>query len=161
MLAEAEEGWCGKGPCPRLLLLGTASLTPTGRALVVFERAVTADGPRSVQAVGFDASDKLYGLKGEVMDIAPSLAADLLRAAFGGLSDWVKALSSASTVTLTPQGGSAVSTQPGPFYAYPLGRIGQAVTIPNDTSALVRAVVVGAGSPLLVLTGYAPGNGKN
>lgn len=156
ILARAPQGWCG-GTCGEIYLLGTASLLPTGRALVSFQVAVEGRGEKArmwqADAVAFDAQDLMYGLKGEVVDVAPALAADLVRAAVGGLSDWADALLKASTVVTTPNGPTTVSTTPPPLWAMALGRVGQVVAPPTNTTALVRAVVLGAGSPLRVLTG--------
>lgn len=156
ILVRAPQGWCG-GTCGEIYLLGTASLLPTGRALVSFQVAVEGSGGKArmwqADAVAFDAQDLMYGLKGEVVDVAPALAADLVRAAVGGLTDWADALLKASTVVTTPNGQTTIATTPPPLWATALGRVGQVVAPPSNTTALVRAVVLGAGSPLRVLTG--------
>lgn len=156
ILARAPKGWCGE-TCEEIYLLGTASLLPTGRALVNFQTAIEGRGEKArvwqADAVAFDARDLMYGLKGDVVDVAPALAADLVRAGIGGLADWADALLKSSTVVTTPSGQTSVTTTPPPLWATALGRVGQVVAPPTDTTALVRAVVLGAGSPIRVLTG--------
>lgn len=155
VLLEAAEDWCGKSSCGRLLLLGLATLSANGRATVVFTQGVLDGAPVAADAVAFDAKDRQFGVRGEVVDIAPALAADLVRAAVGGLADWVRALNNQTTVSLIPGGGVATQFQAAPFWAYALGRIGQTVAPPQDTTTLVRAVVTNAGSEVWVLTGAA------
>lgn len=153
VLVEAEEGWCGKPSCPKLLLLGAATLGLNGRATVAFSAAIEDGKLREADAVGFDLKDKAFGLVGQVVDIAPSLAADLVRAALGGLADWVKALNQQTQVVTLPGGGTSTSFQAGPLWAYALGRVGSILAPPSEAAALVRAVLVGAGEEIQVLTG--------
>ncbi len=153
VLLEAEPNWCGTGRCAPLRLLGLATLAANGRAIVVLSQAFLDGTPVEADAVAFDFADKGFGLQGQVLDIAPALAADLVRAAVGGLADWVRALNNQTTVTILPGGGAATSFQAAPLWAYALGRIGQTVAPPSEATALVRAVVVGAGTEVYVLTG--------
>jgi len=153
VLLEAEPGWCGTGRCAPLRLLGLATLAANGRAIVVLSQAFLDGTPVEADAVAFDSADKGFGLQGQVLDIAPALAADLVRAAVGGLADWVRALNNQTTVTVLPGGGTSTSFQAAPIWAYALGRIGQIVAPPSEATALVRAVVVGAGAEVYVLTG--------
>jgi hypothetical protein len=153
VLLEAEPNWCGTGRCAPLRLLGLATLAANGRATVVLSQAFLDGTPVEADAVAFDFADKGFGLQGQVLDIAPALAADLIRAAVGGLADWVRALNNQTTVTVLPGGGAATSFQAAPLWAYALGRIGQTVAPPSEATALVRAVVVGAGAEVYILTG--------
>jgi hypothetical protein len=153
VLLEAEPTWCGSPSCPSLRLLGLATLATNGRATVVLSQALLDGNPVEADAVVFDSTDKGFGLQGQVLDVAPALAADLIRAAVGGLADWVRALNNQTTVTAIPGGGMATSFQAAPLWAYALGRVGQIVSPPSDATALVRAVVVGAGAEAYVLTG--------
>jgi hypothetical protein len=153
VLLEAEPNWCGTGRCASLRLLGLATLAANGRAVVVLSQAFLDGTPVEADAAAFDFADKGFGLQGQVLDIAPALAADLVRAAVGGLADWVRALNNQTTVTVLPGGGTSTSFQAAPLWAYALGRIGQTVAPPSDATALVRAVVVGAGAEVYVLTG--------
>ncbi len=153
VLLEAEPTWCGAPSCPSLRLLGLATLAANGRATVVLSQALLDGNPVEADAVVFDSADKGFGLQGQVLDVAPALAADLVRAAVGGLADWVRALNNQTTVTVVPGGGVATSFQAAPLWAYALGRVGQVVSPPSDATALVRAVVVGAGTEAYVLTG--------
>ena len=155
VLIEADPGWCGSARCEPLLLLGLATLAANGRAVVVFSQGVLNGQAVPLDATAFDASDRQFGIRGQVIDIAPALAADLIRAGFGGLADWVRALNNQTTVTTLPGGGVATSFQAAPFWSYALGRIGQTIAPPQDATALVRAVVAEADRELLVLTGAA------
>ena len=155
VLIEADPNWCGSAKCEPLLLLGLATLAANGRAVVVFTQGVLNGQAVPLDATAFDASDRQFGIKGQVMDIAPALAADLIRAGFGGLADWVKALNNQTAITNLPGGGTATSFQAAPFWSYALGRIGQTVAPPQDATALVRAVVADADKEVLVLTGAA------
>lgn len=159
VLAQAEEGWCGKAKCQELYLLGTASLLPTGRSAISFGLALLREGSRvsakRADAVAFDAKDLMYGVKGQVMDVAPALAADLVRAALGGLTDWVDAMLKASTVVTDARGRTTVTTEAPPVWATMLGRVGQVVDVPQNTTALVRAVTASAGEEVMVLTGIS------
>jgi len=161
VLARIPEGgeWCDSPPCPELYLIGYASFSPNGRAVVSFDLAYSKGTPYQIRATAFDPGDKLFGLTGSVVDIAPTLAADLIRAAVGGLADWVQALNRQSTTTLLPGGGLATSSEAAPFWAYSLGRIGGIFALPQNTTAIVRALVKGAGERILVLTLPPEGRG--
>lgn len=164
VLARAEKGWCSEKSCQELYLLGRASLLPTGRSMISFELALLKEGRKvsalRADAVAFDTKDLLYGVKGQVTDVAPALAADLLRAALGGLTDWVDALLKASTVVTDARGRTTVTTEAPPIWATMLGRVGQVVDVPQNTSALIRAVVVSAGEKVMVLTGVGRMGGE-
>lgn len=152
ILARAKPGWCGKEECPELLLLGTATYAPNGRALLLFSYALEGGKPKSVRAVAFDPKDKLYGVTGKVTDVAPTLAADLLRATVSGLADWVRSLERQGQVSLLPGGGVVTEFQAPPFWAFSLGRIGGVFALPQESTAIVRALVRGAGEEILVAT---------
>lgn len=152
ILAKAKPGWCGREECPELLLLGTATYSPNGRALLLFSYALEGGKPKGVRAVAFDPKDKLYGVTGKVTEVAPTLAADLLRATVSGLADWVRSLERQGQVSLLPGGGVATEFQAPPFWAFSLGRIGGVLALPQESTAIVRALVRGAGEEILVAT---------
>lgn len=143
--------WCEAPPCAPLFLVGTARLHETGRAVIEFRTAVLEGEPFGVLAVGFDFKDKLFGVRGQVMDVAPSLALDLVRASIGGLSDWVQAMVEARKVVVTTNG--VVQEQQVPeAWTFPLAAAARTIKPPANTTALIRAVVLGAGEPIRVLT---------
>lgn len=151
VLAKAEPNWCQQEACPPLILVGTASFSATARAVLNFAAAIYQGQMYQVNATAFDPNDRLYGLSGTVMDVAPTLAADLLRAAASGLADWVQALNRQSQTSLIPGGGLAVSTEAAPFWAYSLGRIGGIFSLPQNSTSIVRALIRGAGETILVV----------
>lgn len=150
VLAKAEPDWCQQEACPPLILVGTASFSATARAVLNFTAAIYQGQMYRVNATAFDPNDRLYGLSGTVMDVAPTLAADLLRAAASGLADWVQALNKQGQTTFIPGGGLAVSTEAAPFWAYSLGRIGGIFSLPQNSTTIVRALIRGAGETILV-----------
>ncbi len=164
VVAQSTANWCGEERCPRLVLMGTASFSANARALVRFDVAVTGEGKvYTLNGFAFDPKDRLFGLNGTVADIAPTLAADLLRAAVSGLSDWVQALNrqTQTQVVSGPNGPIAVSTfEAAPFWTYSLGRIGNVFALPQNSTQIVRALVKGAGERILVAS-FPPGAGAS
>jgi len=162
VLARIPKGgnWCDESPCPELYLIGYASFSPNGRAVVSFDLAYARGTPYQIRGTAFDPGDKFFGLTGTVTDIAPALAADLIRGAVGGLVDWVQALNRQSNTTLLPGGGLSTSTQAAPFWAYSLGRIGGIFALPQNSTSIVRALVKGAGERILILT-FPPNQAQN
>lgn len=150
VLAESTR-WCEDPPCRPLYLLGTARLHETGRAAVQFTEVVLDGQVVKGNFVAFDPHDKLYAVKGQVMDVAPSLALDLVRAAVGGVADWVQATLNAKTVVITDQGVVQESTVP-EAWTFPLAAMAKTVKPQESATTLIRAVVVDAGAPLLVLS---------
>ena len=150
VLLSLEDTWCGKDSCPRAVLIGQASFSPNARAEVIFTALVQEGTLYSLYGVAFDPEDRLYGLTGKVTDVAPTLAADLLRSAAGGLVDWVQALNRQGQVSILPGGGATTSFEAAPLWAYALGRLGSTLSLPQGTTTIVRALIRGAGDTVLV-----------
>ena len=148
VLVEAKDDDCKK--CAGLRFLGDARIMIGGRVELQLKYAVTKGRSYPVVASGFAADDIGYGLKGDVIEEAPSLAADLIRGTLGGVADWTNAALNAQDATITPSGAVAVSKSTPPISSFLAARAANLFSLPQDSKALTRVMVVPAGTPLYV-----------
>ncbi len=148
VLVEAKDDDCNE--CAGLRFLGDARIMIGGRVELQLKYAVTKGRSYPVVASGFAADDIGYGLKGDVIEEAPSLAADLIRGTLGGVADWTNAALNAQDATITPSGAVAVSKSTPPISSFLAARAANLFSLPQDSKALTRVMVVPAGTPLYV-----------
>lgn len=130
---------------------GTASLTPTGRVDLRFDRVIVGRSAHAVYAVG-RAPDGYLGLPAAVSETTPALASDLSRGALRGLSEYVQALGAETDVRL--EGGVPVlSRNAPPLEASVAGSVARLFTPPEGEGqrALVRLARVPAGARVAVV----------
>lgn len=148
----AEGTWCEKEPCPAITWLGTAQLERPGRISVAFEQAVINGEARAVSASAF-GDDALPGLTAAMSDTSPTVAQDLLRAAAGGVSDYLQALSEQQKVTV--QDGNVVveDLEIPSIDRFLFGRAADLFDIPSDQTAIVRVAQIEPGTPVTIFVG--------
>ena len=156
VLVEAKPEGCEGEPCPQLRYLGEARIMLGGRVEVSLKYAVVNGRSTPIEASGFAKDDVGYGLRGDVIEQAPSLAADLIRGTLGGISDWTTAALQAQDTTIAPSGAVAVNKTTPPLSSFLASRAASLFSLPQDSKALTRVMVVPAGTPLYVYVQGTP-----
>ena len=156
VLVEAKSESCENAACPQLRYLGDARIMVGGRVEIALKYAVVNGQSIPIRASGFAKDDVGYGLKGDVIEQAPSLAADLIRGTLGGISDWTTATLQAQNTTITPSGAVAVDKTAPPLSSFLASRAANLFSLPQDSKALTRVMVVPAGTPLFVYVQDTP-----
>jgi len=139
----------------KTVLVGTARFEPTGRVWIDFSTAVKKGQAYPVSAVALEASEWTQGLPAKIGDEAPTMVADLVRGALGGISDFVKASLEATNVVTLPGGGQAVERRVPGLEMFLLARAADLVALPKDSTAILRTVKVERDTPVLVF--FLPG----
>ena len=155
VIAETPAGgtWCGETSCPAVIWLGTAKLARPGRIELRLEQAVVDGEARMVSATAL-GKDNIPGLEATVSDTSPTVVQDLLRAAAGGVSDYVKALANRQSVTVRGEGVVIQDVKVPSLNQFLLGRTAKLFDLPNTQSAFIRVAQVAAGTELMVLYGF-------
>lgn len=143
----------------KTVLVGTARFDPTGRVWIDFSTAVKRGQVYTVSAVALEATEWTQGLPAKVGDEAPTLVADLVRGALGGISDFVKASLEAANVVTLPGGGQAVEKKVPGLEMFLLARAADLVALPKESTAVLRTVKVERDTPVLVF--FLPGPQQN
>lgn len=143
----------------KTVLVGTARFDPTGRVWIDFSTAVKRGQVYTVSAVALEATEWTQGLPAKVGDEAPTLVADLVRGALGGISDFVKASLEATNVVTLPGGGQAVEKKVPGLEMFLLARTADLVALPKESTAVLRTVKVERDTPVLVF--FLPGPQQN
>jgi hypothetical protein len=147
----ADPPWCETTPCPVLTWLGNARLEGANRISVTFDRVMMAGTLVPIQAVAL-ADDATPGLIAGLRDVQPTLAQDVLRAAAGGVSDYLAALSRRQRVTVG-DGMTIIDQSTPPLSAFVGGRFADLFRLPSGQSAVIRLAEIPAGTALTVLYG--------
>ncbi|WP_221091355.1 hypothetical protein [Deinococcus aquaedulcis] len=107
-----------------------------------------------VQALAYqDVKGNLVsGVQAAVKDVAPNLAADLLRSGVGALNTYAQQLTQASTTTIT--NGTVVNTKAAPSLVTVLrGELGKVFALPENQQSFVTVGQVPTGTPFVLLFG--------
>lgn len=151
VLTRAKPDWCGEeAGCDDLRFMGDAKVIAGGRVEIQYKYAVLNGVPMEVKASVFSHDDFGYGLKGDVVETAPSIAADLVRGTLGGISDWTNASLQAQQSYVTADGTVAVTKTTPPLSSFLASRAANLFSLPQNTKALLRSVVVPANTPVYV-----------
>jgi hypothetical protein len=131
------------------MVFGKATLDSTMRIQVRFLEVARDGSSSSISAQALDLRG-YPGLSGDVREEAPDVVNNLLRAAVGGVSSYVEALTKSGTTSFS-NGATSVSN-PAPNLGWSiLGNIANLFQVPNDQRALVKVVELKPDSPLTVL----------
>jgi hypothetical protein len=129
--------------------IGTATLNAARRMEISFKEVVIDNQSAELSAQAF-SSDGMPGVSVTVVDMAPSLFADLLRASAGGVSAYVKGLAAATTTTLVPGVGVVAGRNAPPLGASIAGALADLFSVPPEQKALIRVAQVERGTSVLV-----------
>jgi hypothetical protein len=129
--------------------IGTAMLNTARRMEITFKEVVFNNQSANLSAQAF-SSDGMPGVPVNVVDMAPSLFADLLRASAGGVSAYVKGLAAATTTTLIPGAGAVTDRNAPPLGASIAGALADLFSVPPEQKALIRVAQVERGTSILV-----------
>jgi hypothetical protein len=129
--------------------IGTATLNAARRMEITFKEVVIDNQSAELSAQAF-SSDGMPGVPVTVVDMAPSLFADLLRASAGGVSAYVKGLAAATTTTLVPGVGVVAGRNAPPLGASIAGALADLFSVPPEQKALIRVAQVERGTSVLV-----------
>jgi hypothetical protein len=137
--------------------IGTATLNTARRMEINFKEVVINNQSAGVSAQAF-SSDGLPGVVVNVVDMAPSLFADLLRGTASGVSSYVKNLAAVTTTTLVPGAGAVSDRSAPPLGASIAGALADLFSVPPEQKALIRVAQVDRGTSILVtvLSGLRP-----
>jgi len=132
------------------LWFGTAKLAgQTGRVDILFDRVYMDGGFMPVQARALDL-DGSYGVAATIQDLAPSLAADVLRAGISGVASYLQDLRNAQKVTVGPDGRLIISQEAPPLEYQVLGNVASLFQLPAQSS-VVRVYRLDRGRQLEIL----------
>ncbi len=135
--------------------IGTATLNTARRMELNFKEVVINNQSAGLSAQAF-SSDGMPGVAVNVVDMAPSLFADLLRASAGGVSSYVKGLAEATSTTLVSGVGAVSNRQAPPLGATIAGALADLFSVPPEQKALIRVAQVERGTSILVTVLSAP-----
>jgi hypothetical protein len=137
--------------------IGTATLNTARRMEINFKEVVINNQSAGVSAQAF-SSDGLPGVVVNVVDMAPSLFADLLRGTASGVSSYVKNLAAVTTTTLVPGAGAVSDRSAPPLGTSIAGALADLFSVPPEQKALIRVAQVDRGTSILVtvLSGLRP-----
>jgi hypothetical protein len=158
VVAETPAGgnWCPAAPCPAIIWLGEAALDGNNRVSITFNQAIV-DGlvrPVSGLALGLD---HLPGLAANLRDATPTAALDLVRAAAGGVSDYVDALIDRRQIIIADGQQIITDLGPPPLGHVVGGRMAQLFQLPTGQTTVVRLAEVPFATTLQVLYGVGSG----
>ncbi|PNY79657.1 hypothetical protein CVO96_16975 [Deinococcus koreensis] len=139
ILARSESG---------AVFSGLATLGAAGRIEIAFSSVLANGQMESLNARAYDQAG-LPGLPVKTRDVAPSLAADLTRAAAAGVAGYVEQLGN-QTETYTEGGSKVVVTVPPQLSTTIAGAIANLFAVPPTQKALERIAQVDRGTPLLI-----------
>lgn len=125
-----------------------------GRVEMEFTTYVKNGQVFPVQALAYqDVKGNLVsGVQAAVKDVAPNLAADLLRSGVGALNTYAQQLAQASTTTIT--NGTVVNTKSAPSLVTVLrGELGKVFALPENQQSFVTVGQVPTGTPFMLLFG--------
>ena len=158
VVAESKD-WCEdkSKECPVVRWIGEAKYN-NGRIDIEFTSIMVASKTVGGMGIAF-ANDNSQGLSATVSDTSPTLASDLIRSAASGVSDYANALATASTVTTNGQILVEQSATPD-FWSFLMGSAASTLSIPNNTTTLVRSAQTSSGETFQILY-QNTGNGYN
>lgn len=132
------------------LWLGVASLAGnTGRVQLSFDRVYLEEGFLALKATALD-QDGAYGVRAEVQDLAPSMAADILRAGVSGLASYLEDLRNAKQVIIRDNGLEVVKSAPSLEYQV-LGNVASLFRLPSEGQSVVRVYRLPRGREIEIL----------
>ena len=136
--------------------LGVAKLAgASGRAMIVLDEVVMHGRLYRTKASVL-STDRVYGVKVEVKEVSPALASSTLRAALGGVAEYVKGVQNATKVYVDPQGNRVEETQPARIEWVVAKRLAKVFDLPIEEKAVSRIFVIKSGEPVRILIRQEP-----
>ena len=136
--------------------LGVAKLAgASGRAMIVLDEVVV-NGRLYRTKASVLSTDRVYGVKVEVKEVSPALASSTLRAALGGVAEYVKGVQNATKVYVDPEGNRIEETQPAKIEWVVAKRLAEVFDLPIEEKAVSRIFVIKSGEPVRILVRQSP-----
>lgn len=135
--------------------IGRATIERPNRITVAFDVAVTDDDTLDITGMAV-STDNLPGVAANIQDQAHAAVQDMLRAAVGGVSDYVDAR--LDRQRLSVQDGVVIieDVEVPPLGDIIGGRVAQLFDLPSGQTAVIRVARLAPGTPFQVLYGIAP-----
>jgi hypothetical protein len=152
VVAEALNDYCSLPlSCPPITFYGVARVQSANYVSVTFSHALVDGHLLPFTGRGLDLSSNPL-LVGRVVDEAPAVVQDLLRAALGGVSDYVNAASKRSTTVLLNDGSTVTASQLPSLESFIFGSAASIFDTPREATSVLRVIQIDAGQPIKVLS---------
>jgi hypothetical protein len=152
VVAEALNDYCSLPlACPPMTFYGVASIASANYVSLSFNHALVDGQLLPFKGKGLDLSSNPL-LAGQIIDEAPAVAQDLLRAALGGVSDYVNAAAEQSTTVLLDDGTTLTTRQLPSLESFIFGSAASIFDTPTQATSLVRVIQIDAGQPINILS---------
>jgi hypothetical protein len=149
VVAEGLDQYCALPvACPPTLFRGEAVLGGADYVEIKFDRVFVNEEMATFSGFGMDSSNNT-AIRGTIVQRAPAAAQDMVRAALGGVSDYVNALTRQRRVTIVD--GQAVTETTAPDLGTFIGSAAASVfALPQETTSVIRVVEIPAGQAVKV-----------
>jgi hypothetical protein len=152
VVAEALNDYCSLPlSCPPITFYGVAEVKSANYVSVTFRHALVDGNLLPFTGRGLDLSSNPL-LVGRVIDETPAVVQDLLRAALGGVSDYVNAASKRSTTVVLDNGSTVTASQLPSLESFIFGSAASIFDTPTQATSVVRVIQIDAGQPIKVLS---------
>jgi hypothetical protein len=152
VVAEALNDYCSLPlSCPPITFYGVAEVKSANYVSVTFRHALVDGNLLPFTGRGLDLSSNPL-LVGRVIDETPAVVQDLLRAALGGVSDYVNAASKRSTTVVLDNGSTVTASQLPSLESFIFGSAASIFDTPREATSVLRVIQIDAGQPIKVLS---------
>lgn len=136
--------------------LGVAKLAgASGRAMITLDEVVI-NGRLYRTKASVLSTDRVYGVKVQAKEVAPSIASSTLRAALGGVAEYVKGIQDATKV-YTDADGNRIEEKTPPQIEWAVAkRLAEVFDLPIEEKAISRIFVIDSGQAVRILVRQTP-----
>ena len=136
--------------------LGVARLAgASGRAMITLDEVVIANRRYRTKASVL-STNRVYGVKVQAKEVSPAIASSTLRAAIGGVAEYVKGLQSSTKVYTDSSGHQIQESRPPEVQWVVAKRLAQIFDLPIEEKAITRIFVIDSGQPVQILVRQKP-----
>ncbi len=149
VVAEGLDQYCTMPiSCPPIVFRGEAVLGGADYVEIRFDRVFVNEEMATFSGFAMDSSNNT-AIRGTIVQRAPAAAQDMVRAALGGVSDYVNALTRQRKVTIVD--GQTVTETTAPDLGTFIGSAASSVfALPQETTSVIRVVEIPAGQAVKV-----------
>ena len=136
--------------------LGVARLAgASGRAMITLDEVVIGGRLYQVKASVL-STDHVYGVKVQAKEVAPAIASSTLRAALGGVAEYVKGVQGATKVYVDANGNRVEEKTPPRVEWVVAKRLAEVFDLPIEEKAISRIFVIDSGQRVRILVRQSP-----
>jgi hypothetical protein len=152
VVAEALNDYCNLPlACPPITFYGVATIQAANYVSIRFTYMLVDDQLLPFRGKGLDLSSNPL-LAGRVIDEAPAVAQDLVRAALGGIGDYVDAAARQTRTVVLEDGRTVTQSQVPSLESFIFGSAASIFDTPNQATAVIRIIQIDAGQPIKILS---------